>query len=129
MSFTAFPQVPPGILDGKPGSLSVGFLWVAEPYHFAEVSVDGQLFLGCSCSGFQTSLAAAISGKRSFFHSAVNSGFLKGFQGRRLGVGHTALGVAFGEGPAPAAASSNQQELDFTPAHAVANCRHLFAVA
>jgi hypothetical protein len=57
----------------------------------------------------------------------MNSSFLERLQCSRLGVGQPWFGAALGESPAPASASPNQQKLDLTTTHPVANRGHLFA--
>jgi hypothetical protein len=57
----------------------------------------------------------------------MNSSFLERLKCRSLGVGQSRFGAALGESPAPAAASPNQQELDLTTTHPIANRGHLFA--
>ena len=59
----------------------------------------------------------------------MNPCFLEGFQRRSLSVSKTGLRTALGEGPAPAAARANQEELDVSAADAVANRSHLLAFA
>jgi hypothetical protein len=72
---------------------------------------------------------AAISRERSFFDPAMNSSFLKRLQRRRLCMGQSRFRAALGKSPAPAATRANQQELDSTLAHPVANRGHLLAFA
>jgi len=73
-------------------------------------------------------LAADVLGERYFFHAAVNSCLLESFERRCLGVGQSWLRTAFGKRPA-SVASLNQQEFDFSLAHAIANRGDLFACA
>jgi hypothetical protein len=73
-------------------------------------------------------LATHVLGERCFFHAAVNSCLLESFERRRLGVGQSWLGTAFRKRPA-SVASLNQQEVDFSVAHAIANRSDLFACA
>src|ERR1700724_1714227 len=73
-------------------------------------------------------LAADVLGERCFFHAAVNSCLLESFERRRLGMGQSGLGTAFRKRPV-SVASLNQQEFDFSLAHAIAHRGDLFACA
>ena len=70
-----------------------------------------------------------ISGKRSFLDPPMNSCLLKGLQRRRLGMGQPRFRTPLWKRPPPAAPGPNQQELDSTAAHPVANRSDLLACA
>ncbi len=107
---------------------SFGF---AEPQHFTEMRVDGKLlFWQILQEDFRSrSVRDELAGECSFFDPPMHSGLLERLQRRGLSMGQPRLGAALGKRPAPAAAGSNQQELDASPRTPVANRSHLFALA
>jgi len=118
-----------GVLRRKPGAISPGFLRRAQPKHLAEMSVDRKVFLAGSCSRFPRAAAPNISGERGFFDPPMNSRFFECLECRRLGMGQPPFRAALGKRPSPAAPGPNQQKLDSTAAHPVANRSGLFAFA
>jgi len=93
------------------------------------MSIYRQAFCDGSCRRIPALLAADIARKRSFFDPAVNTCFFEGLESRSLGVRQPCFGAAFGECPASAAASTNQQKLDRALPQTITNGSDLFASA
>ena len=95
------------------------------------MSVDRQFLSRRFSIGLARSvtLAQNVLGEWSFFDPAVNSSLFERFQRCRLRVGHSWFRIAFGKCPAPAAPRLDQQELNASAAHAIANSSDLFAFA
>jgi hypothetical protein len=72
-----------------------------------------------------TTLAARVAGKRSVFHSPMNSRLFEGFQGGGLRVREARFDAALGEGPS-SIPRLHQQEFDSTAADPVADGGNLF---
>jgi len=70
-------------------------------------------------------LVVDVAGEGNFLHSPVHARFFKGFESGSLGMGETGLGAAFGEGPA-AAAGSYEQEFQLCAANPETNRGYLF---
>jgi hypothetical protein len=129
--------------------VSIRFLRRLEPGDFAEVGSDsgfdrsrwggGALalifiltfififfFIFSRSRGCRFRPAAEVTAEGDGFHAAMNAGFFKSFQGRRLGVREAAFNAAFGKNPT-SATRLHQQEFYAAFAHAVANCGDLLA--
>ena len=125
----SLPQAQPCLLRRKPGATSPRLLWIAQSRHFTEMSVDCKFFFAGSRASFSLAapLAPNISRERSLFDPPMHSRFLERLQRGRLGVGQSRFSAALGKSPPPAAASPNQQELDLSTTHPIANRGHLLA--
>ncbi len=70
-------------------------------------------------------LATKVAGEGLFLHPAMNARLFDGLESRDLGVRQRRFEAAFGEGPA-SAAGSDQQEFDATAADPIADGSYLF---
>jgi|HubBroStandDraft_1064217.scaffolds.fasta_scaffold03325_10 hypothetical protein len=123
-----FEQALLRFFNGKPGGISIRFLWRFEPGHFAKVGGNGKVRPGRSGSSracaFRGSsslrFATEVTGEANFLHPAMNPSLFKGLKGSGLSVREARLSPAFGENPT-SAASLNQQEFDATFTDPVTN--------
>jgi hypothetical protein len=131
----AFQQTLLRSFRGKPGGVSIRFLWRFEPSHFAKVGSDGKLWLGRPGRGsgrragrrprafFRSGnvrFATEVAGEGDFLHPAMNASLFKSLEGGGLGVGEAAFDAAFGKNP-KSAAGLNQQKFDAAFVHAITN--------
>ncbi len=121
-------QALPGLLNRKPGAISIGLFRCAESKHFAKMSTDRKA-LPRECYRIQVVVpsGAKIFRERSFLDPSMNPSFFERFECSCLSMGESRFGAAFGEGPAFAVACLDQQELDSATTDPVANRGDLFA--
>jgi hypothetical protein len=111
---------------GKPGWIAIRFLGLLQQENLAEIRIDRRRIAVRNHPFRLDGFSTEIAGESARLHPAMNAGFFKSFERRRLRRCEPGFDAAFWEDPTTCA-RLHEQKFDAALADAIANRRDLAA--